>query len=310
MKFVSVLVAASLWCGAAQASPITDADARFEEGIALVKQHRPEEAREKFLQSLALERSAPALLNLAILEGSAKRPALALGYLREWLRHPKADAKRRPTVERDLLPALEADTGRLDVAAPDGAEIFIDGVSQGNAPIRAAVDVMPGAHEVSRAGQTVRVVVMAGGRRDVSLLSADTGVAPAAPTRVPIAPPPKAPTQRGSWVLPAVLAGAGVAALGTGVALGVISTGARNDAEKNGASGNCSNPDAPACADIRSAVDKVNATGTGAIVAYAVGGVLLGGALVSALVIAPWKSKSPSVSLLPTLGGAAIVGTF
>jgi hypothetical protein len=41
-----------------------------------------------------------------------------------------------------------------------------------------------------------------------------------------------------------------------------------------------------------------------------VGGALLGGALVSMLILKPWKEKSRSVSVMPSLGGVVAIGTF
>ena len=95
-----------------------------------------------------------------------------------------------------------------------------------------------------------------------------------------------------------------------GVGLGVASSANRSDATAAGVGKTCVDPNAPGCADVRSATNASNGTGTGAIVAYVVGGALLGGALVSMLILKPWKEKSRSVSVMPSLGGVVAIGTF
>lgn len=301
MKRWCVIAALVVFPAVAKADAVSDADARFKEGVALQRAGNVDGAREKFLQSLALHRSASTLINLAILEADAKHPDRALGYLREWLKHPGADVAKKAKVEREMLPVLEAETGRAEVKAPPGQEVKIDGRSHGNAPIREVVDLMPGSHEVSCAGKVVTITVRNGQVTSVDVTDDTKG-------QGPVTPPPE--TERGDWLLPATLGGIGVVGVGVGVVLGVMSSSAKSDAETSGAGLRCATPTSRECADVLDATNRANGTGTGAIVGYAVGGAFLAGAVVSALVIQPWKERPKRVSVVPSLGGAMVVGTF
>ena len=177
----------------------------------------------------------------------------------------------------------------------------LDGRSHGNAPIREVVDLMPGSHEVSCAGKVVTITVRNGQVTSVDVTDDTKG-------QGPVTPPPE--TERGDWLLPATLGGIGVIGVGVGVVLGVMSSSAKSDAETSGAGLRCATPTSRECADVLDATNRANGTGTGAIVGYAVGGAFLAGAVVSALVIQPWKERPKRVSVVPGLGGAMVVGTF
>lgn len=293
--FVSALVILPSF---ARADAVSDADLRFKEGVALQHQGKVESAREKYLQSLALHRSASTLINLAVLEADANRPDVALKYLREWLKHPGIDPTKKADVEKQMLPVLERETGRVQVKAPAGQDVTVDGASRGNAPIKDAVDLLPGAHRVACGAKVVEVTLRAGETLTVDVTEAPTGK-PAGPE-----------TTKGDWLLPATLGGIGVLGVGVGVVLGVVSSAAKSDAEKAGAGVVCTNAADPRCVDVRSSTDTANGTGTGAIVSYVVGGAFLGSALITALVTQPWKERPRKISVMPTLGGVVAVGTF
>lgn len=305
MKRWCVIAALMLVPAVAKADAVSDADARFKEGVALQRTGNVDGAREKFLQSLALHRSASTLINLAILEADAKHADRALVYLREWLKHPGADPGKKAKVEREMLPVLEAETGRAEVTAPPGQEVKIDGQSRGNAPIREVVDLMPGNHEVSCAGKVVTITVRSG---QVTRVDVTDGTSAAVPPGQPGKPPVE--MERGDWLIPATLGGIGVVGVGVGVVLGVMSSSAKSDAEKAGAGLTCVTTTSRECASVLDATNRSNGTGTGAIVAYAVGGAFVAGALVTALVMQPWKERPKAVSVVPTLGGVMAVGTF
>lgn len=301
MKIPTAILVCCLYVGAAHADSLSDADARFKEGMALIKQGNVDGAREKWLQSLALERSAAVLINLAVLEAEAKRPDRALEYLREWFHHPASDERKRAQVEREMLPALEAETARLRIDAEPGSAIVLDGAGHGNAPLRDPIDVMPGKHRISAGERSTELEVHAGETRVIDLRSAAVEKVPA-PNPIVLPPPPPPAESRGSWALPITLGAVGVVGVGVGVGLGVVSMNARAEAEQ------CHRNSA--CTDPRSVVDRMNATGVGSIVGYVSGGVLLGGAVVSALVIRPWQLRAYGVALVPQLGGMTLSGRF
>jgi hypothetical protein len=295
-----VIAALVVFPAVAKADAVSDADARFKEGVALQRAGNVDGAREKFLQSLALHRSASTLINLAILEADAKHPDRALGYLREWLKHPGADVAKKAKVEREMLPVLEAETGRAEVKAPPGQEVKIDGRSHGNAPIREVVDLMPGSHEVSCAGKVVTITVRNGQVTSVDVTDGTKG-------QGPVTPPPE--TERGSWVVPGMLGGLGVVGIGVGIGLGAASGGADSDAKAQ--IGACTTGNPSGCSALRAADNKISATGVPSIIAYAGGGVLLGAAVVAALIEQPWRERPVRrVTVVPGLGGASVVGSF
>lgn len=301
MKRWCVIAALVLVPAVAKADAVSDADARFKEGVALQRTGNVDGAREKFLQSLALHRSASTLINLAILEADAKHADRALVYLREWLKHPGADPGKKAKVEREMLPVLEAETGRAEVTAPPGQEVKIDGQSRGNAPIREVVDLMPGNHEVSCAGKVVTITVRSGQLTRVDVTDGTAKPDPMTPPR---------DVEKGSWLIPGTLGGIGVVGVGVGVVLGVVSSSSKSDAEKAGQGLVCASATSRECADVLDATNRANGTGTGAIVAYVVGGAFVASAVVSALVLQPWRERPKALSVVPTVGGVMAVGTF
>ena len=125
--------------------------------------------------------------------------------------------------------------------------------------------------------------------------------------RGPVTPPPE--TERGSWVVPGMLGGLGVVGIGVGIGLGAASGGADSDAKAQ--IGACTAGNPSGCSALRAADNKISATGVPSIIAYAGGGVLLGAAVVAALIEQPWRERPVRrVTVVPGLGGASVVGSF
>lgn len=297
MKRLIIVAALLALPSIAHADAVADSDARFKEGVALQKQGNIDGARDKYLQSLVLHRSAAALINLAVLEADARHSDVALKYLREWLKHPGADPSKKVDADK-MLAVLEGETARMAVKAPPGQEVMVDGTSRGNAPIREALDVMPGAHRVACGAKSIEVTLSAGQRLEVDV------------TETPAAKPPGADVEKGDWLLPATLGGLGAIGLGVGAVLGIVSSSARSDAEKAGGGLTCVTTFTPECASVRSSVDTMNATGTGSVIGYVAGGALVVSAVVTALVTQPWKERPRKIAVMPSLGGVMAVGTF
>ncbi len=78
-------------------------------------------------------------------EVKAGHPLEALVHIHQMLRDPKATTEDRAKAER-LLEEANRVTGHVAVEAPDGAEIALDHVPSGEAPMPDAYDVAPGKH--------------------------------------------------------------------------------------------------------------------------------------------------------------------
>lgn len=173
------LVGLVAWGGSiADASP--ESDVRFKEAVALQKQGKLEDARQKYLQALALDRAPSILLNLALLEEDANHPVEALTYLRGYLAHPQAKPDKVTKLKADMLPGLIAQTARAEVHAQPGSPVTIDGKEIGNAPLKDAVDLMPGKHTFGAGAQSKEITLAAGETKVVDITPPPVAVQPAA----------------------------------------------------------------------------------------------------------------------------------
>jgi len=115
-----------------------------------------------------------------------------------------------------------------------------------------------------------------------------------------------------------VLGVVGVAGLATGAVLGALSASSDDELKLISVGAPCPRPGAPGCQALEDAASKASGLGTGSIVGYVGGGVFLGAAVVSAIVLRPWATPSPRergrVTLVPVVGpgggGGALVGRF
>jgi hypothetical protein len=136
------------------------------------------------LQAYALRKHPAVLLNLAQSCLRSNHHLDASRYFQQYLREATtATPAQRGDAERGLGEA-RTHLGRIEVTAPAGAEVLIDGERVGSAPLADAVDVEPGTHAVKAKGDEVRVEVAAGQR-----VNAKFGGGGGAPP--PVAPPPK-----------------------------------------------------------------------------------------------------------------------
>ncbi|MDB4940841.1 MAG: Thiol-disulfide isomerase [Labilithrix sp.] len=222
------------------------ARARIAEGLRLYSKKRYDKAQAAFLQAYALTKDPAVLLVLGLTTIKLRRPLEALRYLEQFTKEA-----RGPTAEQSARAAkgiadARSTLGALEIAAPDGAEIAVDGEPAGRAPLAAPIDVLPGRHEVTAttaAGtRTEAVDVKVRSLAKVRLgtaRAAATSSPPAvaeAPDAVPEKPAPR-PAAPGllsppESMLPVHLAGAvGVAALTTAIVLAGMGTNADRNLE-------------------------------------------------------------------------------
>lgn len=317
LSLLAVSLAAS---GVARAD---DADDRHQEGTALTKKGEFEAARIKLLQAVSLRPMAKTFLNLCVVEQQMKLEEEAIKHCRAFLAAKDADPATAKTVHDGIFRELEQVTGRVLIEAPRGARVEVDGHLLGVAPFPGPVDLKVGERTCSVGTVTVKVDVRAGQVVTAKFVAAEP-TAPASPGPVTppereVMPPPSERTEHGSWLIPGVLVGVGVAGLGVGVGLALASSSKASalDTARTMRAGTCG-PTGAECADLQSDYDSGKGLRTGSYIAYGVGGAALVGAVVVALVKAPWKerraaTRSTTPTLVPVFGaapGLALQGVY
>ena len=204
----------------ASAAMTAAARARFAEAVQLYGKKKYDKALAAFVQAYALTGNPSVLINLGLTSLKMNDPLRAAYYFSQYLRDvPDApsDTKRRAL---NGLAEARKSLGSVDVVAPEGAEVSVDGESVGRAPLATAVDVLPGHHTVSvktssgskseeidaAAGATVKVRLGAAGPAEPppnASSERDLGTETPAETATPAAPtPPPAPERPGTFTPP------------------------------------------------------------------------------------------------------------
>lgn len=279
--------------------PTKEGAERFAEGNRLYTEQNFEGARLKYLEALAVAKSKNLLFNLARTESKLARWADAYGHYRAYLAFKDVSVEERLQTEK-LVREIEGKIGRLRISAPAGSHVQVDGRDVGEAPIADAVAVDPGNHVVKWGTEQRTVASAAGSIQDVVFEKKDD---------TPIAPP-KGNEERGSWVVPAVLAGVGVVGLGVGVGLGAASSSKGDETIALFQGGACRPLGTASCQAAQDAESSGSTLATGSVVGYVAGGAFLGAAVVTALVMKPWATKETKVTLVPSLGGGMLMGSF
>jgi hypothetical protein len=163
-----------------------EAEARFQEGLARVKSHDFEAARLSFAQAYTVLHRPQILWNLALAEEKTGHLVEALQHFRGVAEDPAA-GEDRANAQRHV-DSLVALTGHIDVKAPPGAQVSVDGSTTFTAPIAGYIDVEPGRHvvdaDVSVGPRSIPVEVAEGQIAHISFV----------PPEVPAAPPSSAPS--------------------------------------------------------------------------------------------------------------------
>jgi hypothetical protein len=163
---------------------LTMARERFKEGVAYFDKKDFAKARVAFLQAYALKKHPAVLLNLAQSELRSGHEADAAKHFAQYLReHKDATDAERQGAETGLTAAkaLVAEV-TLSVDA-NGAEVYVDGDLEGQAPLPGSVYLAPGAHEIQARkdgkSATTSVNAAAGQSSSVSLKLAAPSSKPA-----------------------------------------------------------------------------------------------------------------------------------
>jgi hypothetical protein len=305
-----------------------DAQARFVEGIARVKKGDFEAARLSFAQAYTVLHKPDILWNLALAEEKSGHVVEALGHFRELGKDGSASEDR--TKAKKHVEALMAQTGHIEVVAPSGTKVNVDGAEAGVAPLGDAVDVLPGKHHVVAGEKATDADVTAGEVAHVSFLVTEAPALPVVPavpaaTSEPVPPPPPREARvQGGETSDSTGRAITVIAIGTlavtggvlGVAFGLGSQNNANTAAQlrgNDPSA-CTTSSESRCAQLKDAVDAENRDHTLSTVSYVTGAALVAGA-VATWWMWPRHAQAPAAaSVVPTLGptgcGVGLAGLF
>ncbi len=291
----------------AQEPPVVDsaAEARqqYTQGTQAFQAKRYEEAALHFEAAASFRTNAVALYTAALAWDLATRPeraadaygrALAVGGL-----EPK-----QGNLAKDRVAQLEKTLGTVVVTAPDGWRVQLDTFTEVLTPARLHGATGVRSLSIRAPGKPIE-------RRDVNLeaskisnleLKDEPKVVPkpepepARPAAAVVAPPP--PRQETYWITRRVIgvgvAGVGLAALGSGIILGLQANSAK---------------DAYDAGPTRESFDHASSLQTWTNVSLIAGGVLIAGGI--ALVVIPDKDEGQGrVRARLTPGGAVVSGTF
>lgn len=313
---------------AAEDPAVRDAQARFEEGLERVKTGDYEAARISFAQAYALLKRPSILWNLALAEEKTGHLVEALTHFKRVARDASASSGDREDAQRHAT-ALAAKTGHIDVQAPTGSTLRVDGEAiEAAVPLEEPLDVTVGHHVVEARwtdGARSGAVDVAAGQVAHVTLAKDAVAAPEVPG-TPVVPSPAGPPTAGVGTEPALvshhetplakvvttasLGGAAVVAVAVAVGLALEShTKANQAAGYRGTLGGSSECLVPSnmslCSQLSHAVQAQNNSAKASDALYVTGGVLAAGAVVTWF-LWPRSRTEPSAWLTPVVGTSEV----
>lgn len=169
---------------------------RFREGVQYYDQHQFEKARLAFLQAYALKPHPSVLLNLAQSELRSGHPDEAASHFSQYLRvnTTASDAERQETTAG--YNTAKSRVGEVTLTVdPAGAQVLVDNVDKGIAPLPDPLYVLPGSHTIearSNAGHASKSVTLSAGQSvTVQLVARGSIAAAGAPALAETAPSPE-----------------------------------------------------------------------------------------------------------------------
>jgi tetratricopeptide (TPR) repeat protein len=169
---------------------------RFKEGVSYFDQKQYEKARAAFLQAYALKKHPAVLLNLAQSELRSNHERDAAQHFNEYLREATDASQAERDAAQAGLGSARAAISEITVVTDADADVSVDGVLQGPAPLPAPLYLDPGMHTLQvKKGERVgtqSVSAKAGETRELKLKLAPEAPPAAAPKPTPAAAPPPA----------------------------------------------------------------------------------------------------------------------
>jgi serine/threonine-protein kinase len=315
-RHLVLALAFSLFPAVVWAEDVSEREAQklYDEGLELHQARREEEAYVKFRVAYAAKRSPVILFALARTEQLTGRHADAIRHYEQYLRYPETHLITPAEREKAARFAAEArkSVGFVRLGVPANARVSLDNETLAPEDFKdGPTAVTPGAHVVSvafgRDTRQERFAVSAGETRTLAF-SFD---APAAP------PPPATDSTKARVVVPLILGGAGLVALGVGTFLFISGGAKRDDADRlrekyPGADYRCSSGGAD-CTELADLANSAESQKTLGVVFLIGGGALLAGAA-TAFVLWPRAATTTGMRVTPILSttgaGASVGGHF
>jgi tetratricopeptide (TPR) repeat protein len=242
MKRWVLLATVLAWSWPAFALGADEANALLRQGAELFKREDYEGARAAFARAYELEPKVATLFNLGLSELNANHPVEAATHLREYLRHADEPAPKLESVRSKWLPRAEGRTARLNVFAPLGAQLAVDGVVQESAtaaagPIgspMASIVVAAGEHEVvarqGAATESQHVAARSGELVELHFQRVPDALAPSVAAGGATPERTESSTPRAKWIATVALGSGALVAAGVGVGFGIASLNESKDA--------------------------------------------------------------------------------
>jgi hypothetical protein len=310
------LLAAAVVPAAAAADADTEAKQVYQQGVEAFEDGRFDDAAQAFRRAYELKPSWKLLYNMGQSEAAARRYGLALDAFEKYLvgGGDEIQGDRREEVLGEIQ-RLRVLVGVVEVQAPDGTELLIDGYSHGKVPFSGPVRVAAGEHQaVLRLGDEVlleKKLGVAGGMTTVLVAKAETAKPAVGPPpkgeRTPASdePEPEGPGTGGKRVWTWVALGVGAAALIGGGVTGGLAMGKEKDLL-----GKCDGTQCPA--SLEGEADTVRTMNLTADILYGVGAA----AVIAGIVlffVEPTGEAEPQVAVAPAIGdgfGLSVAGRF
>ena len=321
---VLIVAVLALKPASALAADEPTASALIRQGADLFKREDYEGARAAFARAYELDRKPATLFNLGLAEVNSDHPVEAVAHLREYLTHSDEPAAKLDSVRTKWLPRAEARTARLNVYAPAGAHLAVDGVTQEGTtqpvgstgpPVR-TIEIASGEHEITAREGTVsesqHVTARGGELVDVHFQR----VADAAPSPVTVGWVGGTETRdraedtapRAKWITVVALGSAAVVGAGFGIGFGIASGNKASDVQSlhgeiapgsTWTSAACGGPSPNhLCAQLKDDVAANRELWTLSAASYVAAGVLGAASLATWF----WKPKSGGFVARPVVG--------
>lgn len=297
------------------------AEALNEEAKRLAKDHKLVEARAKFMEAYSLFPVPGVLFNAARVDHMRGEYADAFDLYSTYLGLPASERVTQADRKDAETLAAECETKICHVEVRGADTFTIDGK-----PINRSLVTSAGSREIKMTGpkgpRTTTERCVGGSKMVVEYEPPVAVPVPVPVAELPKANPPEPPkrTETGSWLVPGVLAGVGVVGLGVGIGLGVSQASGVDAAKSLAAGGACQDRASASCKDVEDRFASGRSGATGSYIAYAVGGVGIAGAVITTLVLQPWRERpsaragGATIRLVPVVGqseqGFFAIGSF
>ncbi len=286
-----------------------ESDKLFNEGITLFNNKDYVTARQKFSDAYGKFPSPSSLFNLARTEQLLDKCPDSISHYRAYLAlpdNPRITEQNRANARQDMASCM-AKVGRLNVKAPSGTSVWIDGVAaqwvEGE-----PIDVSPGAHDLqlkNAIGTKTRRVDAPAGQvtfvewEDPSVPVTNTTNPNTAPIINPtqnLNPNPPATTSPARWIAGGALIGVGVVGLGIGLGMSLASQSSNDEATLLAKPGLCGTPTSAGCVAYSDKLSTASSQSGVAYVGYIAGGVLTVAGVIALLV---WPKAKHETAFAP-----------